>query len=288
MAIDDRITAPSFGFGDAANYYRTQSAIGYLDAIRVPTLLIQAKDDPLVPFAVFEKLPANPCIELAATGHGGHLGFLGKRPHRFWADQAVMEWIQAQLSSQAAKTWSMQSLYHGLHMKNPVFCSIVALLACGGLQAQDAKAMLTYAQEQLHADQDQSDQGGRQDVGSGLQLQGDSGRFALSAPLIAHIADAQMRFCGTANGHQVQPPAGSKTAKADLVAALKTSFDECDAAFDKLSEANYLEAGGQGKGAGPRLNQLLHTVIHDNEEYGYLSVYMRLKGMVPPSSDRAM
>lgn len=94
-AIDDRITAPSFGFGDAANYYRTQSAIGYLDAIRVPTLLIQAKDDPLVPFAVFEKLPANPRIRLMATGHGGHLGFLGKRPHRFWADHAVMEWIQA-------------------------------------------------------------------------------------------------------------------------------------------------------------------------------------------------
>jgi hypothetical protein len=95
MAIDDRITAPSFGFGDAANYYRTQSAIGYLDAIRVPALLIQAKDDPLVPFAIFEELPANPWIELAATGHGGHLGFLGKRPHRFWADETAMEWISA-------------------------------------------------------------------------------------------------------------------------------------------------------------------------------------------------
>jgi len=94
-AIDDRITAPSFGFGDAANYYRTQSAIRYMDAIRVSTLLIQAKDDPLVPFAAFERLPANPCIHLAATGHGGHLGFLGKRPHRFWADEAVMEWVQA-------------------------------------------------------------------------------------------------------------------------------------------------------------------------------------------------
>ena len=36
MDLDDRITAPSFGFGNAANYYRTQSALGFLDAIRVP------------------------------------------------------------------------------------------------------------------------------------------------------------------------------------------------------------------------------------------------------------
>src|SRR5581483_10649404 len=44
-AIDDRITAPSFGFRDAEHYYETQSARRYLDGIRVPTLLIQAKDD---------------------------------------------------------------------------------------------------------------------------------------------------------------------------------------------------------------------------------------------------
>jgi len=94
MAIDDRITAPSFGFGNAANYYRTQSAMNFLGAIRVPTLLIQAKDDPLVPYAIFENLPANPSIELLATEHGGHLGFLGKRPHRFWLDETIVTWIQ--------------------------------------------------------------------------------------------------------------------------------------------------------------------------------------------------
>jgi uncharacterized protein len=93
-AIDDRITAPSFGFGNAANYYRTQSALGFLAAIRVPTLLIQSKDDPLVPYAIFERLPANPAIELLATPHGGHLGFLGQHPHRFWLDDAVMGWIR--------------------------------------------------------------------------------------------------------------------------------------------------------------------------------------------------
>jgi len=97
MAIDDRITAPSFGFANADHYYRTQSAIHFLAAIRVPTLLIQAKDDPLVPYAIYENLPPNPSIELLATEHGGHLGFLGRRPHRFWLDETLLAWIGRRL-----------------------------------------------------------------------------------------------------------------------------------------------------------------------------------------------
>ncbi len=98
MAIDDRITAPSFGFGNAANYYRTQSAIGFLQAIRIPVLLIQARDDIFVPFDIFkrEEVRSSPRIELLATDHGGHLGFLGRSPERFWADAAIMEWITTQ------------------------------------------------------------------------------------------------------------------------------------------------------------------------------------------------
>jgi predicted alpha/beta-fold hydrolase len=95
--LDDRITAPSFGFGTAERYYRTQSAIGFLDRVRVPALLIQAKDDTFVPFEVFERteVRGNPRVELLATSYGGHLGFLGRRPHRFWAEDAVMEWMNA-------------------------------------------------------------------------------------------------------------------------------------------------------------------------------------------------
>jgi len=95
MELDDRITAPSFGFGNAANYYRTQSAIGFLDSIRAPALLIQAKDDTFIPFTIFQSaaVRSNPRIELIATEHGGHLGFLGRRPHRLWADHAIMNWI---------------------------------------------------------------------------------------------------------------------------------------------------------------------------------------------------
>jgi predicted alpha/beta-fold hydrolase len=94
-AIDDRITAPAFGFGNAETYYRTQSALGYLDGLRVPVLLIYSKDDTLIPSETFD-VPAvvtNPWITRLATEHGGHVGFLGRRPHRFWLDTAIMEWI---------------------------------------------------------------------------------------------------------------------------------------------------------------------------------------------------
>jgi predicted alpha/beta-fold hydrolase len=94
LEIDDRITAPSFGFGTAANYYRTQSSISFVPKIRIPVLLIQSQDDTLVPFRVFQsdEVRGNPCVQLLATEHGGHLGFLGRRP-RFWLDQAILEWI---------------------------------------------------------------------------------------------------------------------------------------------------------------------------------------------------
>jgi predicted alpha/beta-fold hydrolase len=94
--IDDRITAPSFGFGNAENYYRTQSAVRFLDRIRVPALLIQAQDDTFIPFDIFSAsaLRANPLIELRATESGGHLGFIGRRPHRLWLDETILEWIQ--------------------------------------------------------------------------------------------------------------------------------------------------------------------------------------------------
>jgi predicted alpha/beta-fold hydrolase len=96
MRIDDRITAPSFGFGSAEDYYRTQSARRYLATLRVPTLLIQAKDDPMVPFESFEapEVRENGRICLLAPEHGGHLGFLARRPARFWVDAAVIAWVE--------------------------------------------------------------------------------------------------------------------------------------------------------------------------------------------------
>lgn len=99
IEIDDRITAPSFGFGGAHHYYSTQSAVNFLDAIRIPTLAIQAKDDTFIPFESFRH-PAfqrNPNLTLWATEYGGHLGFIARRRPRFWLDIQVMEWLEGQL-----------------------------------------------------------------------------------------------------------------------------------------------------------------------------------------------
>jgi uncharacterized protein len=93
--FDDRFTAPLFGFGTASNYYQTQSAARFLHAIRVPALIITAKDDPLVPFEMYERpvFETNFALQLIATEHGGHLGFLSCAEPRFWVDQVALDWI---------------------------------------------------------------------------------------------------------------------------------------------------------------------------------------------------
>jgi predicted alpha/beta-fold hydrolase len=98
--FDDRYTARLFGFGTADNYYATQASGNYLGRIRVPALLVQAQDDPLIPFSVFDH-PAfrtNPNLKLVAPEHGGHLGFLARRPNRFWLDPVVIDWASAAIA----------------------------------------------------------------------------------------------------------------------------------------------------------------------------------------------
>jgi predicted alpha/beta-fold hydrolase len=95
--FDDRFTGPLFGFGSAANYYATQSATNYLEAIRIPTLVISAKDDPLVPFGIYRHsaFQNNPALTLLAPEQGGHLGFLSRRKPRFWLDGVALNWIDS-------------------------------------------------------------------------------------------------------------------------------------------------------------------------------------------------
>lgn len=101
--------------------------------------------------------------------------------------------------------------------------------------------------------------------------------------LVAHVADVQAAACGVASGGTKRVGAGAKTAKADLVAALKASFDICDAAWDGLGDsANDQVSFGPIKGS--KLAVLEFNTTHSDEEYGYMSVYLRLKGVVPPSS----
>ena len=103
---------------------------------------------------------------------------------------------------------------------------------------------------------------------------------------MAHVADSQLRTCSTVNGEAKTPTAGSKTAKDDIVAALKESFVECDKAWDATNETNATQMMSGGRGQTSRLGLLTRfIVVHGNEEYGYGAIYLRLKGIVPPSSD---
>jgi predicted alpha/beta-fold hydrolase len=94
--FDDRITAPFFGFGDAPNYYATQSSLRFLPGIRVPALLVQAEDDPMIPFGLYgrEEVRSNPWLRLLAVPYGGHLGFLARGARRFWLDEVLCGWLE--------------------------------------------------------------------------------------------------------------------------------------------------------------------------------------------------
>lgn len=105
------------------------------------------------------------------------------------------------------------------------------------------------------------------------------------AEVFGHAASAQMRVCSTVTGGQgatLPKPDG----KANIVAALKESFAECDKAFDSLTDSNATEMIKMQRGERTRLGALAGIATHDTEQYAALSVYMRLKGIVPPSSER--
>jgi predicted alpha/beta-fold hydrolase len=95
--FDHQYTAKIFGFGTADRYYQTQSSRQFLERIRIPTLLVHAKDDPLVPFSSYEHsaVRANPTVRLLAVERGGHLGFIARGAQRFWLDHLLTDWLLA-------------------------------------------------------------------------------------------------------------------------------------------------------------------------------------------------
>ena len=104
------------------------------------------------------------------------------------------------------------------------------------------------------------------------------------AEVLDHAAAAQLHSCGAVVGGQSTEGSEPST-KADVLAALHTSFGECDRAFDSLTDASALQTIKTPRGERTRVAMLAGVIAHDNEQYGIMSVYMRLKGVVPPSSE---
>lgn len=109
--------------------------------------------------------------------------------------------------------------------------------------------------------------------------------------IFAHVADANFMICGIASG---QKPAMSdiektKKTKADISSALDASFTFCEEAFKGLTDSRANETVKFFlPGTHTRLGVLSFNAAHDFEHYGNIVTYMRLKGMVPPSSARGM
>ena len=94
--FDDQFTAPAWGYSSAVEYYHDASSSPWLQDIKVPTLLLVAKDDPVVPFSMFSQTELSHEIELVAPAKGGHLGFIAGRtsdPDRHWMDWRICQAI---------------------------------------------------------------------------------------------------------------------------------------------------------------------------------------------------
>jgi len=109
---------------------------------------------------------------------------------------------------------------------------------------------------------------------------------------LAHVANSQFNSCaaarGEANPNQGQNLEQTKTTRADIIKALADSFAFCDPAFTALTDQSAVELVKQGNNEVARGSVLANLIAHGNEEYGIMTVYIRMKGMVPPSTERGM
>jgi uncharacterized damage-inducible protein DinB len=105
--------------------------------------------------------------------------------------------------------------------------------------------------------------------------------------VVGHVADAQYLFCSIALGEKNPSPKieQSKTAKAELIAALKDAFVYCDKAYDGMTDASAAELVKLFGSDTPKLGVLTVSNMHNMEHYGNMVTYMRLKNIVPPTSE---
>lgn len=104
--------------------------------------------------------------------------------------------------------------------------------------------------------------------------------------VMSHVVAAEGHTCAAVLGdHSASHP--KLETKTEVVAALKDAFTECDKAYASLTAANATEMINTGRGQRTRLGALIGNTTHDVEQYSILTVYMRLKGIVPPSSEHS-
>ena len=104
--------------------------------------------------------------------------------------------------------------------------------------------------------------------------------------ILGHVAEEQYIYCGSVRGEQKAADVEkTKTSKTDLLAALHDSFAYCDAAYDGLTDATAARMIKVGQSQQTSLGMLWGNTIHDNSHYGNIVTYLRIKGLVPPSTE---
>jgi uncharacterized protein len=104
-AFDDVVTGPVHGFAGADDYYERSSSLRFLSAIRVPTLLLGARDDPFLPASVLDQVRAiadkTPALTVEFLPKGGHVGFVSGPPWRpaYYADERIGDFLASILTS---------------------------------------------------------------------------------------------------------------------------------------------------------------------------------------------
>lgn len=93
--FDDAVTAPLHGYRDADDYYRRASSGPVLEGIRVPTLVLNARNDPFLPADALQRATArpSPLVLVESPRHGGHVGFVGRDGRHGWLAQRLFDFL---------------------------------------------------------------------------------------------------------------------------------------------------------------------------------------------------
>jgi hypothetical protein len=162
---------------------------------------------------------------------------------------------------------------------------VLAAMAAGAVYAQDAAASVGAIQRQYAGQKSKITAAADEMPESGYtEVPGEGSRTF--AAVVGHIADAQAGACGTVIGMPTQLNAeNSLKTKTELVAALKKSFDLCDQAYASVNAENHDKSTPAAFGGPQPLNTVLWgNLLHSEEMYGQMAVYLRVAKLVPPSS----
>ncbi len=97
--FDERYTAPLHGFSSARDYYQRSSSLQFLHNIHIPTLLVNAQDDPFLSPLCYpaDAASENPCLFFESPEHGGHVGFVPRRGKTYWSEQRLVDFFSKHL-----------------------------------------------------------------------------------------------------------------------------------------------------------------------------------------------